>query len=64
MNAVQYKYLYPLDQSSQDTTILCEKVPEINPEKDADRMDKLLKQRALVRLANTSVLKKDVEAFR
>ena len=27
-------------------------------------MDKLLKQRALVRLANTSVLKKDVEAFR
>merc|ERR1711997_171747 len=39
-------------------------IPEINPEKDADRMDKLLKQRALVRLANTSVLKKDVEAFR
>jgi hypothetical protein len=39
-------------------------VPEINPEKDADRVDKLLKQRALVRLANTSVLKKDVEAFR
>ena len=47
----------------KDTTIPCE-VPEINPEKDADRMDKLLKQRALVRLANTSVLKKDVEAFR
>ena len=39
-------------------------LPEINPEKDADRMENLLKQRALVRLSNSSVLTKDVENFR
>merc|ERR1711997_479344 len=39
-------------------------LPEINPEKDANRMDNLLKQRALVRLSNSAVLYKDVENFR
>ena len=39
-------------------------LPEINPEKDAGRMDKLLKERALVRLSNASVMKKEIEAFR
>ncbi len=39
-------------------------LPEINPLKDSERMEELLRKRALVRLSNTSVMKKDIEGFR
>ena len=39
-------------------------LPEINPDKDKDRIDELLTNRAYVRLSNSSVLSKDVLKFR
>ena len=39
-------------------------LPEINPDKDKDRLDELLTNRAYVRLSNSSVLSKDVLKFR
>lgn len=39
-------------------------LPDINPEKDANRLEELLKKRALVRLSNSTVMKKDVATFR
>ena len=39
-------------------------LPEINPEKDQDRMNELLEKRVYIRLCNTSVLSKDIQQFR
>lgn len=39
-------------------------LPEINPDKDSDNLDNLLKKRALIRLSNATVMKKSVEEFR
>ena len=39
-------------------------LPEINPEKDQDKMNELLEKRVYIRLCNTSVLSKDIQQFR